>query len=249
MHRLELRKYTPESTKDSPVRFVASTSGADRYGDIIEQRGWNLDAYRRNPIVLLNHKSDALPIGRGEVRHENGQLMIDVEFDKHDPMAQEIERKARAGYIHAVSVGFNPIETVNRSDLPRDHYAYSERGGKYFKSAELLEVSIVTIPANSEATLAKSMECNGLRSMIRSVIAEEMRHVLEVEDQGDKYIITFAKAKDMAEEMAEEMPEEETEEVEESYKEEDSEEEKERSLLTNEDRAWLDAFLSNTEKS
>ena len=224
MHRLELRKYQAETAKDAPVRFVASTSGADRYGDIIDQKGWNLEAYRRNPVVLLNHRADSLPIGRGDVREEQGQLMIDVEFDSEDPQAQQIERKARAGYIHAVSVGFNPIEMVSRADLPRDHFAFSAKGGKYFKSAELLEVSIVTIPANSEATLSKSMECAGLRAMIRSVV------------------ITYAKAE---ESEPEEMPEEPEDLQEESYKEEDSEDEKEqKSTLTNADRDWISAFLS-----
>jgi len=28
------------------MSFVASTDRADRYGDIIDQRGWDLDAYR-----------------------------------------------------------------------------------------------------------------------------------------------------------------------------------------------------------
>ncbi len=242
MHRLELRKYQAETAKDAPVRFVASTSGADRYGDIIDQKGWNLEAYRRNPVVLLNHRADSLPIGRGDVREEQGQLMIDVEFDSEDPQAQQIERKARAGYIHAVSVGFNPIEMISRADLPRDHFAFSAKGGKYFKSAELLEVSIVTIPANSEATLSKSMECAGLRAMIRSVMAEEMRHILEAEDLGDRVVITYAKAEESEPESPEEMPEDLQEE---SYKEEDSEDEKEqKSNLTNADRDWISAFLS-----
>lgn len=271
MFRLEMRKYTAEQAKDAPVRFVASTSGADRYGDIIEQRGWNLDAYRRNPVVLLNHRSDSLPIGRGQVRHENGQLMIDVEFDQKDAQALEIERKARAGFIHAVSVGFNPIETISRADLPRDHYAYTDRGGKYFKSAELLEVSIVTIPANSEATLAKGMDCGGIRGMIKRLIAEELRAALAVsapdgyhwmdykdgpvlmegddaDHEGASKEFEFEVVEEHDPEMLQMKPEDEESEDDKGYgddeEESSSEEDKEKSLLTPADRAWLGAFLN-----
>ena len=63
------------------VSFVASTANADRYGDIINQNGWDLDKFRANPVILLNHNANALPIGKGEVEVIDGRLMVDVEFD------------------------------------------------------------------------------------------------------------------------------------------------------------------------
>ena len=191
------------------VSFIASTESQDRYGDIVNQNGWALEAYARNPVVLFNHQANALPIGKGLVRVEDGQLMIDVEFDQDDEFARKIEKKARGGYLNAVSVGFNPIESISRSELPKDHPAYTTKGGQFFNKSELLEVSIVTIPANSEATVsAKKLEID--RLTIRDLIVEELKHILEVEQMEDgKYKVIFASG---MEEEEEEEPEEEAEE-------------------------------------
>lgn len=188
-------------------RFVASTASSDRYGDIIEQSGWSLEAFKRNPIVLFNHNSLDLPIGRGKVEIKNGQLMIDVEFDKNDEFAQKIEDKVKQGFISAVSVGFNPIESIPRAQLEKTHKYYSKYGTYYTKS-ELLEVSIVTIPANSEATMAKNIR-KGLEGFIRSVVQEEIKHILEVEFLEDgNYKVTF-EGMPQEEEPQEEEPQEE----------------------------------------
>tara|TARA_A100001201_G_scaffold143577_2_gene145923 strand:+ start:1658 stop:2452 length:795 start_codon:yes stop_codon:yes gene_type:complete len=207
--------------KKNKISFIASTNSVDRYGDVINQEGWNIAAYERNPVVLLNHNANSLPIGKGSVSVKDGQLMIDVEFDKDDELAQRVERKARNGFLNAVSVGFNPMESIERSRLPKDHPAYTERGGNYFNKSELLEVSIVTIPANSEATAVSAKNLTQIdRLTVRDLIAQELRHILEVEQMEDgRYRIIFAgEMEEMEEEMEEEV-------VEESYKEEDSEEE------------------------
>ena len=147
-----------DAVKDGPVvSFIASTENADRYGDVINQRGWDLSKYRKNPVILLNHNANALPIARGEVDVVDGKLMVDVEFDMDDPQAAEVARKTKAGFLNAVSVGFNPIDATPRSMLEKSHPAHGQ-SGQYFDRAELLEISIVTIPANGEAVAAKGYD-------------------------------------------------------------------------------------------
>ncbi len=250
------RKATRSKQK---ISFVASTDRADRYGDVINQEGWNLDAYRSNPIILLNHNANALPIGRGEVEVKDGQLLIDVFFDKDDELAQRVERKARNGFMNAVSVGFNPIEQVSRAELPKDHPAYVERGGgNYFNKSELLEVSIVTIPANSEATTMSAKNID--RLSIRDLVVEELKHILEVEQMEDgKYRIVFAGGEHEEEEEEEEMQEEAYKEDEESSEDdkdkkamkEDEEQEKEHDEdhgEEDEDEDEKKGFLLNNER-
>jgi HK97 family phage prohead protease len=203
------------------VRFVASTSGTDRYGDVINQAGWELAAYNRNPVVLLNHNANQLPIGKGKVEVVDGNLMIDIEFDKDDELAAKVESKARNGFMNAVSVGFNPVEKIARSELPEEHKAYTNGAGTYFQKAELLEVSVVTIPANSEATAMPTKQLGGLRSMVREIIAQEVRHILEVEELEDTFKVTFAKE---VQEQADE-PQDEVEELESYLEDEDEEKE------------------------
>jgi len=38
------------------VDFVVSTEDVDRDGDIIRSEGWELDAFRQNPVVLWAHQ-------------------------------------------------------------------------------------------------------------------------------------------------------------------------------------------------
>tara|TARA_Y100000592_G_scaffold22271_2_gene34564 strand:- start:23875 stop:24783 length:909 start_codon:yes stop_codon:yes gene_type:complete len=160
------------------VSFVASTASPDRYGDVINQRGWSLAKFQRNPVILLNHNANQLPIGRGDVEIVDGKLMVDVEFDMGDPVAAEVARKTKAGFMSAVSVGFNAIESTPRSSLSKDNPYYA-KSGYFFDKAELLEISIVTIPANGEAVAAKSLDFNleliikdKVKSYISTIIAD-----------------------------------------------------------------------------
>lgn len=178
------------------ARFVASTSAPDRYGDIVAQN-WDLASYKRNPIILLNHNANALPIGKGSVDVVDGALQVDVAFDMDDPIGAEVARKTKAGFMSAVSVGFNPIASTPRSQLPKDHVAYGTKG-TYFEKAELLEVSVVTIPANGDAVSIRNFV-----NQHRAVKVSSLKHILDVEMRDDVVIVTYARHD------LEEMPEEE----------------------------------------
>ena len=128
--------------------------------------------------------------------------------------------------------------------MPQDHRHYGERG-MYFDSAELLEVSVVTIPANSEATAAKGLtsDLSQLKSLADRLAYESLvsfqkelkkRHIIKVEEDEDKFIIHYAKIQDLPfeeedEEEDEEILAEDSEEV--LAEEEDLEENEYKNLL------------------
>ena len=184
------------------MSFVASTPTADRYNDIISIDAWNLSSYKSNPIILFNHDPTALPIGKGDVEIIDGKLLIDIHFDKKDPVAAEIGRKCKEGYLNAVSVGFSPLESIERSALPDDH-EYKSNEGNYYTSVELLEVSVVTIPANSEAVAAKKYRNN------RSIA----KHILEILEEEGRYLIAIKKEQKEEEVVEEEVVEENSNEI------------------------------------
>ena len=138
-----VKKEAASNERGGMVSFVASSDAPDRYSDVIDQRGWQLDNYNKNnPIILLNHNPNSLPIGRGFVEVRNGNLEIDIEFDvADDGIAKEISRKVDAGFLHSVSVGFRALESTQRSKLDTEN-KYSGTEGLYFTKCELLEVSI-----------------------------------------------------------------------------------------------------------
>ena len=72
--QIQIKKYSKK--KGDRVSFIASTDDVDRYSDIIDQKGWQLDNYKKNPVILFNHNSQALPIGKGYPKIQNGKLEI-----------------------------------------------------------------------------------------------------------------------------------------------------------------------------
>jgi phage head maturation protease len=142
--------------------FKASDGDFDRYSDRLNVKGWRVDAYNANGVVLFNHDDGAqaartgaepaLPIGKGRVYVQNAALMIDVEFDDDDDFAKRVERKVAKGILNAVSVRYLMLP---------GQYRQNGRGGFDCDAQELLEVSIVTIPVNARALRAKSLDGEG----------------------------------------------------------------------------------------
>jgi HK97 family phage prohead protease len=137
------------------VSFVFSDSSVDRYGDTIDARGWVLDNFKANPVALFGHDANTVEnvIGNARnVRVEGNRLIGDIEFmpAETNPNAEVVYQMVKGGYLKTVSVGFQPLEWHLTKDKNRP-------GGVDFRKQELLEISIVPIPANPNAlTQAKA---------------------------------------------------------------------------------------------
>lgn len=134
---------------DDPLEFVMSDGSVDRMGDVIEPDGWRLDNFRRNPVALFGHEP-SFPIGKWhDVGVRRGQLTGRLEL--MDPVSErlrEIHAAIKAGVLRAVSVGFHSdtFEPLGKG------------GGLRFTEAELVECSLVSVPANPNAlAMAKAL--------------------------------------------------------------------------------------------
>ena len=68
-------------SEGAPLTVVASTDDADRHGDTVALDGWQLDNYRRNPVLLWAHDYGRPPIGRAsEVWRDGHALVARMEF-------------------------------------------------------------------------------------------------------------------------------------------------------------------------
>jgi len=131
------------SRDDGTFEFVGSTPGTDRAGDEINQKGWDVKSYMRNPVVLYGHDYGALPVGRTEsLSIKDGNLVFRVRFASH-AFAQEVKTLYAEGVLTAVSVGFKALDTERKSD----------GSGYRINRAELLELSCVPVPCNADALL------------------------------------------------------------------------------------------------
>jgi HK97 family phage major capsid protein/HK97 family phage prohead protease len=136
---------------DNPFEFVMSDDSVDRMGDVIEQDGWELANFRRNPIALFGHSS-GFPIGKWhDVAVKDGQLRGRLELmPAVSDRLREIQTAVAAGVLRAVSVGFRPIDMEPIKD--------SEDFGYRFTKQELVECSLVSVPANPNAlSIAKAI--------------------------------------------------------------------------------------------
>jgi HK97 family phage prohead protease len=146
-------KVTKQGTGDNgrtQATFTASTASLDRDGDRINPSGWKLDAYKANPVVLWGHDHSSHPVGRAvEVAAIGDSLRVVIEFPPENvsPEGYRVGQLVEAGFLSAVSVGFLPLD-----------YAPNGQGGHDFESVELLEISIVTVPANPEALIAAGFD-------------------------------------------------------------------------------------------
>ncbi|MGY8661780.1 phage major capsid protein [Bradyrhizobium sp. UFLA05-109] len=133
------------------LEFVLSDETPDRMDDVILSDGWDLKNFKRNPIALFNHKSD-FPIGKwSNLRVENKQLRGELEMAPFGTSERidEIRKLIDAGILRAVSVGFKPLETKQRE---------GSDWGQTFVRIELVETSLVAVPANPNAlAVAKSL--------------------------------------------------------------------------------------------
>ena len=149
------------SEADRILRFVTSTENIDRDGDILEINGWDLENYKRSPVILFGHDYQSLPVGKcisifKDI--ENRRLVQDVMFPAKEDyeFADTVYRLARAGYLSSTSVGFIGSEAEPRLNENGEYV------GKRYKRMELLETSIVPVPSNPFATMMTEARSKGI---------------------------------------------------------------------------------------
>lgn len=133
--------------------FVASSEAVDSYNTVIRADGWDLERFTANPVILFGHQGRELPIGKGTAKIVGKELMLDVEFFDADTnqLSEQVLRILDAGVMGA-SVGFEPLEwEYNEERETGDEWADMWNPPLDYTKTRLLEVSVVTIPANPEA--------------------------------------------------------------------------------------------------
>jgi len=142
-----------EEGDDLHIAGMASTTDKDRVGDVIEASAWTkggLANYLNNPVILFNHDYDK-PIGRAVSLGTNDKgLQLKAKIAKS---AGHIGELIKEGVLGAFSVGF----------MVRDAEYDKETDGYRIKDAELLEVSVVTVPANQAATFSLAKSFNSVK--------------------------------------------------------------------------------------
>ncbi len=168
------------------VKGIFSTDAMDRHGEVIDQKGWILDEYLENPVILYQHESWKHPIAKCiALSIIEGQLVGVIKFavkEDKSGLSETIFNLYKGGYMRAFSVGFECM----------DHEYDVENEMVILKQNKLYEISCVSIPANAEA-LASQKGIN-----VDALHAKDFEHKKEEPNEAVEPIKPILKSANIA---------------------------------------------------
>lgn len=183
MGKLYTKAFVEKIDKDE-ITAIASSDVEDRQGERVDVSGWELDNFVKAPRLLWGHKHDKLPVGKVTriwvEKSATPKLMFKAEFQTVTKFGQAVKKLFDQGFLNTFSVGFKPIDSEHDEDV---------KSGLRFTKQELLEISVVNVPANPEAlTLAyKSLEKDGLVKEAGKVFGDNTAQLIsEIESLKSK---------------------------------------------------------------
>jgi HK97 family phage prohead protease len=142
---------------DAPILdFVATDETLDRYNEVIKITGWDTKNYLANPVVPDCHNYDSVAriLGRTvSLTIADGQMVNRVEFCLDNPLGAMAYKMAKGQFIKSESVGFIPLEWIAGKAGEPD---------RTFTKQELLEISLVVVPANPGATVGLALKSGAI---------------------------------------------------------------------------------------
>ncbi|NNM75045.1 phage major capsid protein [Enterovirga aerilata] len=145
------------SDDERVITGVATTPSPDRMGDIVEPLGVKF----RNPMPLLHQHDHRNPVGNVvfDKPTKDGITFKATlpKIEEAGPLKDRVDTawgEVKSGLVRGVSIGFTPLE-----------YSRLEGGGFRFIESEVLELSLVTVPANVDAMIST------IKSIDRPVLA------------------------------------------------------------------------------
>jgi HK97 family phage prohead protease len=145
--------------KTRTVTALVSTPAVDRYGEVVEPSAYKdgLAQFMANPVLVANHQY-AVEGGASGVIGKWTAMAVTKDglegtakfLPAGDALADNWWTRVEAGVVNSFSVGFIP-KAIEHRDYTREDGTHAKR--RHYTSVDLLEVSVVSIPANPEARL------------------------------------------------------------------------------------------------
>ncbi|BAS17623.1 conserved hypothetical protein [Arthrobacter sp. Hiyo8] len=165
------------------ITFCFSDNQLDRQGEIVDQASWDVKNYMNNPLILWGHdpseNENVLGQGISLDLNNNGKSYITAQFDDAatNPKADTIFRQLVKRTLRCVSAGFINHTWDVQDDVP------------ILKDNELLEVSVVAIPANPRA-IALEYKSGEISTKTATWLRDSMRKEADLLDAQLKEQIT-----------------------------------------------------------
>lgn len=137
--------------------FVISSGEIDRYGEIVDPKAFDdetIAAYMDNNVALAAHQhagfsGEPTVVGNWiQIWREGDKTYGEVKFDTDD-IGEKYWGKVKRGVMKACSIGF----IVRAWEMREVGTGQNKRSVRVFTKIELLEISIVAVPANRQAIM------------------------------------------------------------------------------------------------
>lgn len=165
----------------------ASVAVLDRDGEIIDPKGWKLDNYRKNPVILTSHDYSKLPIGRALwVQPDETGLKVKFVLANTDT-GKEIKQLINEKILNAFSVGFRAEKYVDNPG-EKGYDNLKDSGVKrIYTSQELYEISLVGIPSCPDALIQRAMKGEfKSKELTEAILATKKEVKEEIEETVEK---------------------------------------------------------------
>jgi HK97 family phage prohead protease len=196
----------------NPLSFegYASVWGRiDAYNDTVLKGAFSqtLADRKRAPMMLYGHNPGRVPGKWVALTEDSSGLMVRGELTPGHSEAADIAASMKHGAVSGLSIGGYTRDAETRAD-----------GGRVIKSFDLIEVSIVSMPAEDEARVdaasIKSLvddcetirdyerllrDVSGLSSKAAAIVVARLRDVVRREGASERAEETEAKAAELAE--------------------------------------------------
>lgn len=138
--------FDPHSVKSADgavyIEGYANTVDKDRVSEIVLPKAFekSLPTYLENPVMLYQHNWDNVIGSIAEARITDKGLWVKGKVSNAKDV-EDVKTKILEGSLRTFSIGYNEVDSI-----------YDDKSqAKVIKELELLEISVVTIPANAQA--------------------------------------------------------------------------------------------------
>lgn len=155
--QLEIKTLELTEERNVYIEGYASSVAKDIEGEVISKEA--LEAVAKEIVaepynkVFLNHNTKDIPIGKIiDAKVVDGKLFVRIVLNKAHKDFETVYKSLKEGFLNALSIGFNAIK----------------RESNVIKELKVLEVSIVSLPANPEAKVLNVYE----KMLVKGVVPE-----------------------------------------------------------------------------
>lgn len=141
---VQFKAYYSKELDERVIEGYASTSTPDRYSEVVEPTAFRktMKNYMKNPVMFFGHEWWMKPIGKiVEYAIDDTGLFVKAYISK---TAEDIWTLIQEKILRSFSIGYNLVKWEDDTETKI----------RTVKQLELLEISIVNIPANPEALIS-----------------------------------------------------------------------------------------------